>query len=763
MSKAKQQMGGKEYSFKRTRNWQLGLGGILVTCAILTALLGPAVAPHDPMKIHYIIQHPETGEFVKTPFKAFTMPGFPLGTDAQGRDILSQLLYAIRPTLQLVLLLAVLRLGLGILIGLAAGWSTRRRGRLLDTLISASLAVPVIFIALCIIAASGIRLGAWTFIIGLSLTGWAETARLVRDQARKIKYQPYIESARALGLSSRQILSGHVLPQIMPLVWMLMSFEISNTLIALAGLGFLGYYVNAVWVPLGDWSALRTSGKPELGQMLASGANLALNQPWLLLAAGSAVFFIVLAFYLIGEGLRIHAQYRRATRRASSPVEKAMEVLSQKLEERWTGPLTGWQRRWRWLAGISVFLAILAAGGSMLWQTYHPANLATAIKNSGGHYWPSERHDAQGSLWAELLGPKQPSLLWTFEDAGRFPHGPAVAADGTIFIASGSGYLYALGPDGSQRWKEEIPAEPVGGVALNAAGEVHVLDNQGHLSKFSSSGELLWSSQPMPSGLPISSPVMGSDGRVFFATSDNLVAVGAAGETLWLADIPKYSYLSARLRLSSDERYIFFEDLIVDSRDGQVLTAETLDPLDRFIVGTNGLSYLVSQNQILELDPDELGGGMRVYAVWDAASQGLGTRLPEDSGLIPDGRVWVMYASSFEFAKLIWVNQEGEIISTVAYSWRGDASKLIGMDQLGTAYVCGVGNARNEQGKVMECRATPAGRSDMLWEIALGKGDYPRWTDHGLYQHLIPSGGALAPGRLYLTTYSGLLLALGDE
>ena len=310
---------------------------------------------------------PATGEFVKPPFAAFVVPGFPLGTDPLGRDILSQVLWAVRPTLILVLLVAALRLVLGTLIGLTAGWGHGRLSRLLESMTSLALIVPVFLVALCLIAAFSVEMGVWAFILGLCLTGWAETARIVHDQTRLTKIQPFVEAARALGSSDVSIVGRHVLPHIMPVIWILLPFEVSAALLVTAGLGFLGYFVNAIWVPLGDYTAMRASGQPELGQMLATGATMIRQQPWELLVAGVVVFVIVLGFNLLGEGLRLAFDPRRGRRR------KGRLGLATERLANWMGDV-GWQRvatlraSLPTIATLGALALLIVGGGIVLWQ-----------------------------------------------------------------------------------------------------------------------------------------------------------------------------------------------------------------------------------------------------------------------------------------------------------------------------------------------------------------------------------------------------------
>jgi ABC-type dipeptide/oligopeptide/nickel transport system permease subunit len=209
---------------------------MIVLIITLIAIFGPRIALQDPLKEHAILQVGD--KWFVPPLNAFKVKGFLLGSDEFGRDLLSRVLYAIRPSLIMVCIVAVVRLFLGTLIGLGEGWSKGWLGRILDGMISAALSVPILIVALVAIAMLGAEIGLLAFIIGLSINGWGETARFVREQTLLIKGQLYIESSHALGASSFQTLIRHVLRQIMSMVWMLFAFEISGTLMVTAGLGF---------------------------------------------------------------------------------------------------------------------------------------------------------------------------------------------------------------------------------------------------------------------------------------------------------------------------------------------------------------------------------------------------------------------------------------------------------------------------------------------------------------------------------------------
>ncbi len=727
-------------------NWPLWIGASLVLAVLLLAASGSALAPQDPVKPNYIVLNPATGEFVKPPFAAFVVPGFPLGTDPLGRDILSQVLWAVRPTLTLVLLVTALRLVLGTLIGLTAGWGHGRLSRLLESMTSLALIVPVFLVALCLIAAFSVEIGVWAFILGLCLTGWAETARIVHDQTRLTKTQPFVEAARALGSSDVSIVGRHVLPHIMPVIWILLPFEVSAALLVTAGLGFLGYFVNAIWVPLGDYTAMRASGQPELGQMLATGATMIRQQPWELLVAGIVVFVIVLGFNLLGEGLRLAFDPRRGRRR------KGRLGLATERLANWMGDV-GWQRvatlraSLPTIATLGALALLIVGGGIVLWQAREAQPSESAIAVPGLHLWAADRHDAQGTFWATVNGPSTAAVVWTFDDKSGFTGGPAVAADGTLYLAAKGGTLYALDPDGAVRWQASLLAEPVGAPALNAQGEIYVLDEEGRLYLFTLQGEPRWISQPETDAAPIASPIVDGAGVAYYPSERSLIAVQRDGQLLWRVDLPTYSYISPQPALTVDGKYVLFQDIAVDAASGVMWGNKLTSFWTASWWGPMATSILASQGAVQRVALTEAALEISPYAQWDVLSLSLGVRLPGSAGVTPDGRVWVYYTSESEYGKLLWVNQDGEVTANINYPWRGN-DRLLAVDRDATAYTCGTVSL-SQVGNVLQCGAYSSERNAAIWRLDLGSRG-------------APVGGALVPGRLYVTTNKGELFAIGE-
>lgn len=728
---------------KAPRNWPLWIGLVLLIPIVLLAWRGPRLAPRDPVKPVYIVQHPQTLAFVRPPFRPGQMPGFPLGADPLGRDTLSQILWALRPTLALVVTAATVRLLLGLILGVASGWGSRGVGmaRLLEGIMSVALSVPLLLAALCVAAALGPRWGVWAFILGLCLTGWAEAARVIHDQTRLIQTQPYIEAARALGAPDLGIVGRHVLPHVLPMVWILLPLEISTALVVTAGLGFLGYFVNAIWVPLGDWTAVRAAGQPELGQMLAGGAAIAAQHPWLLLTAGATIFLLVLTFNLLGEGLRRQTDPARARRRKgrlAAALARGGRDLGQLALERLAmgrGGLTT-------ALGLAALLLLTFVSVFALLRAAAIPTAASRIAIPGGHLWAAGRHDAQGAYWANTTGPTRPQIAWTLRSESGWVGGPAVAASGVLYLAAEDGRVYAVTPDGQVLWIARLPGKPFGSPALNAEGHLYVLDSDNVLYVLDAAGDLIWALRAEAEAKPLSSPVVDAAGVAYLATERSLMAVRPFGELVWRRNLPTYSYVSPQPTLSPDGRRLFFEDIALDAATGQTLIPSSDAILDRYLVGADGSIYLAGQERVARavIDGDQLH--LELQAQIDLLNLSLGFRIPSAAGVAPSGRIWVFYASSFDFPKLLWTEPTGSALHMIDYPWSGSASLLVALDQNGAVYACG-NNARAQTGGLLECSGYLVDRPATTWKLALEpKG--------------VPLGGALASGRLYVVSHSTL-------
>lgn len=297
------------------KNYPLAIGLTLTLLFALVAIWGPGFAPHDPAELFKALKIGE--QWHTGPFRPGELPMFPLGTDDASRDLLSRLLWAVRPTFIMALWVMAARIALGVLLGLLAGWYQGTVERIIDTLISISVSLPTLVFAIGVILLLGIEDGLRNFIIAMSLTGWADTANLVKSRTLAIIQEPFIEGAQAVGLGSWGILWRYILPQLWPVLPSLMAFELGAVTLLTAELGFLGIYLGGgqiVTVPdpnSGGFLISLADGTPELGQMLADFWGKIILAPWTPLFVGIIVFTEIFAFNMLGEGLRRHMDVTR--------------------------------------------------------------------------------------------------------------------------------------------------------------------------------------------------------------------------------------------------------------------------------------------------------------------------------------------------------------------------------------------------------------------------------------------------------------------
>jgi ABC-type dipeptide/oligopeptide/nickel transport system permease subunit/outer membrane protein assembly factor BamB len=722
----------------RRINWHLILGSLLVLLILAIAIWGPAWAPEDPMQNNAIVEF--DGKWVSAPFPPFTYERFPLGTDQNGRDILSQVLWAVRPTMIMVSIVAVVRMAMGLLIGLAAGWLENFLGRWLNNLIATAVSAPVLIVALAVIAAVGIDLGVTAFILGLAATGWAETARLVSEQTRKIRRMPYIEAARSLGQSSWGLINHHVLRQIAPMIWMLFSFEISSTLLTSASLGFLGYYIGGeVWTPVTDTSAIRSSGMPELGLMVATLSTDIFVGPYKMAAAGTLIFLTILGFNLLGEGLRFRLEH-------GSPRTSAWALWRENaglwLDQHVLHPVASSLRRSRTLsAGLGLLL--VAAVASAGWLALRPRSagvIPAELRIPGDHLWASQLHDPFASAQTGAAGPQSnPRIAWVNRSESSFSGGPVISSDGKLFITKTEGSLVSYNSDGKPSWPTYLIAEPVGSPAISEEGRVYIADVQGGLTAVSPLGVVLWYFQPQDSPPATSGPIVDRSGVIYYMRAGQVQAVAPQGEALWLSQARNVRTPKPPA-ISPDGKLIFATDAVLRASDGYKHSLENLPDARQFFTGADGRLYAHSgflvaewqlRNEAIEI-VHRLDWEYQLYGLISPASQ---------AGATSDSSIWLNYISDFEDGHFLWLSQDGKVTGEVRYPHR--EAIVIGADGSGVVYICGT----NRTTQTAECLALQNGRDEPLWTLSLPYGT-------GI------AGGAIGPGTLYVATVEGYLMAI---
>ena len=263
--------------WKRLRKQRLAMiGGGILFLLLFVALCAPVLAPHDPMEQNlYARLAPPSLEH-------------PLGTDDFGRDILSRMIYGSRISLRIggASITAALLVGtlLGLWAGYWGGWADTLIMRCMDLL----LAFPSILLAIAIVAVAGP--GIDNAIMAVSVVLIPQFARLVRSSVLTVRETAYVEAARALGAGQMRILFVGILPNCMAPIIVQTTLGLGTAILDAAGLSFLG---------LGAQPPM-----PEWGAMLAGGRELLFEAPWVMTFPGLAIFIVVLAINLFGDGLR---------------------------------------------------------------------------------------------------------------------------------------------------------------------------------------------------------------------------------------------------------------------------------------------------------------------------------------------------------------------------------------------------------------------------------------------------------------------------
>jgi peptide/nickel transport system permease protein len=264
------------------------VGGVAILLFfLLAALFAPLLAPHNP----YDLTQVSMGDALKPPvWRSGGTSTFILGTDDRGRDILSTILFGCRTSLIVALGVVALSGGLGVALGLLAGYYGGKLDavvmRLADTLFSFSTTL-IAFLMLGLFRQRGVMM----VIIAISVVDWVRYARTMRGSVLEAKQEVYITAARATGCSDARILLKHLLPNVLAPVFVVVAVDMAVVIMIEATLSFLG-----VGVPLTE---------PSLGMMISIGKNyMYAGMWWMVLFPGAAMVSIVMGINLFADWLR---------------------------------------------------------------------------------------------------------------------------------------------------------------------------------------------------------------------------------------------------------------------------------------------------------------------------------------------------------------------------------------------------------------------------------------------------------------------------
>ena len=287
MDTLKSQIGTSTQSSSRLKRRFRGhqgmiIGSVIVVSVILVALLAPLLSPHDPY------QQDLMKRLIPPVWDSRGSWEHILGTDHLGRDYLSRLIYGARISLLIGIGAALISGIIGTIMGVMAGYFGGRVDMVVTFLVTVRLSMPVVLVALAVVAIVGGSLQVVITVLGLLL--WDRFAVVMRSSTLQIRSMDYVSAAQAVGCSTGRILTTEVMPNVVNNLIVIATIEIAHAIILEAALSFLGLGVQP---PLPSW-----------GLMVSEGKDMMLFEPWLITIPGVALFLLVLAINLMGDGVR---------------------------------------------------------------------------------------------------------------------------------------------------------------------------------------------------------------------------------------------------------------------------------------------------------------------------------------------------------------------------------------------------------------------------------------------------------------------------
>ncbi|MBT3177386.1 MAG: ABC transporter permease [Desulfobacula sp.] len=258
------------------------IGGTILLFIIFMAISAPILAPHDPYE-----QNLDTRLIVPVWHAEGTWNHI-LGTDNLGRDYLSRLMYGARISLLIGVAAMLISGVIGTILGVSAGYFGGRVDMIVSAIISIRLALPIMLVALAVVALVGGSLMIVVLVLGLMI--WNRFALVMRASTQQLRSMDYVNAAKTSGCSTLRIILTEVMPNILNNLIVVATLEITRAILIEASLSFLGMGVQP---PLPSWGLMVNEAK---GFMLFS--------PWMIMIPGTAIFALVISINLLGDGVR---------------------------------------------------------------------------------------------------------------------------------------------------------------------------------------------------------------------------------------------------------------------------------------------------------------------------------------------------------------------------------------------------------------------------------------------------------------------------
>ena len=263
------------------------MGAALIVLISLAALFAPLLAPHDPTEQYRDGLTPD-GQPVPSTLVTYGSWQFPLGTDPNGRDLLSRILYGARVSLVVGVFANTLAVGIGTVLGAVAGFFGNPLESVLMRFTDVMMAFPTLLLAMTLTAI--LRPSMWVIILVIGLVYWTWIARVIYGQVVALRYRDFVVASRAVGSPRSYTLTRHILPQLIPTIIVWGTLGIATNVMLEASLSYLGIGVQP---PTPSW-----------GGMIQQGQSYYRAAPWLVIFPGLAIMVTIFAFNLLGDGLR---------------------------------------------------------------------------------------------------------------------------------------------------------------------------------------------------------------------------------------------------------------------------------------------------------------------------------------------------------------------------------------------------------------------------------------------------------------------------
>jgi oligopeptide transport system permease protein len=280
-------------AYRLMRNKAAVVGLILIASAFLVAIFAPFLAPYNPIQIP---QNPASQMEPLWTGSKYTDPRYLLGTDFLGRDIVSRLIFASRVSMVVGFVPTAIVFGLGVSVGMTAGFFGGWLDQLLMRFTDIIYAFPDFLFLLIIVASfrnspfGKILDGLMLIFVAIAIVGWVGVARLTRGQVLALKEREFVEAARSVGATPGRIMAKHLLPNALAPLIVTAAFAVPTAILGEATLSFLGV---GIIPPTPSW-----------GQMINEGFPLFSANPWAVLLPAICISVVMLSFTFVGDGLR---------------------------------------------------------------------------------------------------------------------------------------------------------------------------------------------------------------------------------------------------------------------------------------------------------------------------------------------------------------------------------------------------------------------------------------------------------------------------